>query len=127
MEQLKPLLGALKEAEYCGAVRSGFIDTLTDLCEDMAKFQEMVSSTLDMDQVIKGEFLVKPDFSDDLGELRVKLDHLEAEIQKEFSRSAKELQLECDKNIKLEQISHLGYHFRTSSKQVSFISILSGF
>lgn len=42
------------------------ISPLRELYTDAEKLLDMVESTLDMDMVEKGEFLIKPDFDDDL-------------------------------------------------------------
>jgi len=63
---LPQLLQSLAAHENCPALRCMFIELLTDLLGDMQRFQQMVESTLDMDQVDHGEFLVKPSFDDDL-------------------------------------------------------------
>ena len=66
MGHLPQLLRSLSAHENCPALRYMFIEPLTDLLGDMQRFQQMVESTLDMDQVDHGEFLVKPSFDDDL-------------------------------------------------------------
>lgn len=43
-----------------------FISQLNDQIEDMTKFQEMVESTLDLSLVDRGEFLIKPEFDEEL-------------------------------------------------------------
>ena len=43
-----------------------FISQLNDHIEDMGKFQEMIESTLDMSLVDRGEFLIKPEFDEEL-------------------------------------------------------------
>jgi DNA mismatch repair protein MSH2 len=52
--------------EDCPALRCMFIEPLTDLLSDMQRFQDMVETTLDMDQVDHGEFLFKTCFDVDL-------------------------------------------------------------
>lgn len=112
-------MDSLKDAEYSAAVRDSFIDTLKDLKEDMTKFQEMITSTLDMDMISKGEYLVKVDFSEDLAELRDKLKILENRMDEECKSAAFDLGLEAGKSIKLESTPQIGYHFRATSKKVS--------
>ena len=43
-----------------------FIELLMDLPSDRQHFHQMVESTLDMDMMDHGEFLVKPSFDGDL-------------------------------------------------------------
>jgi DNA mismatch repair protein MSH2 len=54
-----------------------FISSLKDLPGDMQHFQQMVESTLDMDLVDRGEFLVKPSFDDDLQGVNITLNILQ--------------------------------------------------
>lgn len=118
VERIPPLLDVLKSANYCAAIKETFISPLEEINENMSKYQELISTTLDLDHVAKGEYLVKADFSEELSELKTSLDYLEKEIQKELDKAARELHLEPGKILKLETISQYGYHFRVSNKKV---------
>lgn len=47
------------------ALRAVIIDPLTELVEDMEKFQQLVEQTIDLDAAEKGDFMVNPGFADD--------------------------------------------------------------
>lgn len=66
MGRVPQLMQSLGGHDDCPTLRCMFIEPLMDLLSDMQRFQDMVETTLDMDQVDRGEFLVKPSFDDDL-------------------------------------------------------------
>lgn len=73
----------------------------------------MVLQILDMSSIDKCEFLVNSSFDERLGELKEDIEKLEAKMQKEHSRVFDDLGLE---SVKLDCVSHLGYHFRLTLK-----------
>lgn len=92
----------------------------------------MVIEILDMDSIDKGEFLVKSSFDDRLGELKADIDKLEAKMKREHSKVIDDLGID---SVKLDCVSHLGYHFRVTrndegsmrkSKKYTVIDTLKG-
>lgn len=76
----------------------------------------MVVEILDMDSIDKGEFLVKSSFNEKLGELKADIDKLEAIMKREHSKVMADLGLD---SVKLDCVSHLGYHFRVTMRDES--------
>lgn len=79
-------------------------------------FKQMVEQVLDTDNIEKGEFLVKASFDDQLQEMKETMDAIEHKIHKQLSSAADSLNLEARTSIKLEYVSHHGYHFRMALK-----------
>lgn len=48
------------------ALKTMFSDPLTELVNDMDKFQQMVEQTIDLEAAEKGDFLVRSEFDDEL-------------------------------------------------------------
>lgn len=82
----------------------------------MDKYNQLVESTLDLDKVRSGQFLIRPDFDESLAELRQELDSVEAKVDRNLNICASELGLEAGKVLKLEHSSIHGYYFRLTMK-----------
>lgn len=98
-------------------LKEALISPLQELNEDFTKFCEMVESTIDLERVDNGEFMVRPEFDQDLQELRNQMITIEEEIKDQFYKVAKDLGLEPDKSLKLENCSQIGYYFRVTRKE----------
>ncbi|XP_071486616.1 DNA mismatch repair protein Msh2-like [Diadema antillarum] len=98
-------------------LREVFTNPLKELLMDFSKFQDMVETTLDLQQVENHEFLIIPDFDVNLMTLRTRMDELENDIKAQLSRAACDLGLETHKTIKLESNTQLGYFFRVTRKE----------
>ncbi|XP_026318795.1 DNA mismatch repair protein Msh2 isoform X2 [Hyposmocoma kahamanoa] len=115
INRLPSLLQCLAEADN-STVHSSLTEPISELNEDLSKFQQMIETTVDMDAVDRGDFLVKPSFDEQLQNLREQLEELQNSAEKELKKAARDLNLEPGKSIKMESNPATGFHFRVTLK-----------
>ena len=82
-EKLEPVVESLQSyvGEALPALQDNFIKDLQESQRDLENFYRMVETTIDLDEVKRGSFLIKPSFDENLQELREMLDDLEGKLQ----------------------------------------------
>ncbi|XP_023017290.2 DNA mismatch repair protein spel1 [Leptinotarsa decemlineata] len=98
-------------------VRDMLISPIADILSDLENYQSMIETTIDLDLVDRGEFLVKRNFDDELKELHRKKDRVGEKMQKVLKTSADDLGFEDGKTIKLECNDQHGYFLRVTLKE----------
>jgi len=120
LSKLDTLVNCLQEYQGEGdtyaVLQDNFIKDLQEAQKDFEKFYQMVETTMDLKQVEQGQFLIKPDFDDNLGELREQLDRVEEKVHDQERKAGSELGLD-GKVLKLEHSGQHGYYFRVTLKE----------
>lgn len=114
--RLPEMLETLKSMNN-SVVTSALYQPFTDILTDLSNYESMVEEVLDLKAVERGEYLIKASFDDQLNNIKIKMDSVEAKIRKEAKISARTLGLDEGTSLKLDYVSHLGYHFRTTKKE----------
>jgi DNA mismatch repair protein MSH2 len=119
------LTDLLRGADLSEATMSQLQTTFTDKLDRfnglLAKLQDLVETTVDLEALDRHEFLIKPDFDPNLGDLREQIDSIRKQIVQEHVRVGKDLDMDTEKKLKLEDHTVHGYCFRLTRTDASQI------
>ncbi|KAL4884656.1 muts domain V-domain-containing protein [Aspergillus karnatakaensis] len=109
------------DEEYQTPLESEYTSKLRSHSNSLAKLEEMVETTVDLDALENHEFIIKPEFDDSLRIIRKKLDKLRNDMYLEHRSVAKDLDQEMDKKLFLENHTKHGWCFRLTRNEAGCI------
>ncbi|PHH60353.1 hypothetical protein CDD81_1838 [Ophiocordyceps australis] len=95
------LEGVMDEV-YRDPLDEAYTCKLRDLSNSLGRLQDMVEQTVDLDALDRHEYIIKPEYDQNLRLIRRKLDQLNGNIRAEFIEAARDLGQEADKKIFLD-------------------------
>ncbi|PVU98376.1 hypothetical protein BB560_005685 [Smittium megazygosporum] len=107
------------EPEYKELFSKFYTVPLENHIQNTVQFQEMVEATIDLELVDSHQYVVKPDYDENLQSNE--MDQAMKLMVREQSRVADALNMEAEKKLKLEKSSLYGYCFRLSRNDASCI------
>lgn len=114
-------LEAVMDEKYKEPLDAEYTSKLITHSNSLAKLQEMVETTVDLEALDHHEFIIKPEFDDSLRIIRKKLDKLKHDMEVEHTRVGKDLNQETDKKLFLENHKVHGYCFRLTRNEAGCI------
>lgn len=105
-------LEGVMDEQYKDPLDAEYTFKLVEYFNSLAKLQEMVETTVDLDALDHHEFIIKPEFDESLRIIRKKLDKLKKNMDAEHRRVASDLDQDIDKKLFLENHRVHGWCFR---------------
>ncbi|XP_058120006.1 DNA mismatch repair protein spellchecker 1 [Anopheles ziemanni] len=119
--RMPKILSLLDSLSSNVAVRNILYDPIKDILGDLKLFKSMVEQIIDLEAVERGEYMVKATFDSQLEERKEEMDAVEGKMKRHLSSVASDIGLEAGSSIKLEFVSHHGFHFRITVKDETLI------
>ncbi|KAI9643632.1 MSH2 protein [Ciborinia camelliae] len=114
-------LESVMDEKYRDALDESYIIKLREHNDSLGKLAEMVETTVDLEAMDNHEYIIKPEFDQNLQMIRRKLDKLKYEMDQEFHVVAKDLGQEIEKKIFLENNKIHGWCMRLTRTEASCI------
>ena len=102
----------IMDEKYKDPIDAAYTRKLQECNNSLAKLQEMVETTIDLDAIDNHEYIIKPEFDDHLKVIKKRLDKVRSDIQQEHKRVGRDLDQELDKKLMLENHRVHGWSFR---------------
>ncbi|KAG0708032.1 DNA mismatch repair protein [Suillus ampliporus] len=124
--KLPGLLETLEGVQYEHEEHKELIDEIyikpfQTVNDNLAKYSDMVESTLDLEELENHNYAIKPDYDERLQTLADKLVEIRDGLDAEHRAAGKDLGLELDKKLHLENSQNYGYCFRLTKNDAKVI------
>ena len=117
-------IGALEnimDEQYKDPLDIEYTSKLINHSNSLAKLQEMVETTVDLEALDHHEFIIKPEFDDSLRIIRKRLDKLKYDMEVEHTKVGKDLKQDTEKKLFLENHRVHGWCFRLTRNEAACI------
>lgn len=98
-----------------------YTSKLIEYSTSLAKLQEMVETTVDLEALDHHEYIIKPEFDDSLRIIKKRLDKLKYDMDVEHRKVGKELNQDTEKKLFLENHRVHGWCFRLTRAEAGCI------
>ncbi|XVE64082.1 hypothetical protein DITRI_Ditri07aG0072600 [Diplodiscus trichospermus] len=107
------------DGQFSSLIKERYLDPFELLTDDdhLNKFIALVESSVDLDQLENGEYMISPSYDDALGALKNEQESLELQIHNLHKQTAFDLDLPVDKALKLDKGTQFGHVFRITKKE----------
>jgi DNA mismatch repair protein MSH2 len=122
--RLPNIIGTLEgvmDEQYKDPLDEAYTTKLRDYSDSLAKLQEMVETTVDLDAMDNHEYKIKPEFDDGLKIIKRKLDKVRHDMDVEHRNASKDLSQEMDKKLFLENHKVHGWCMRLTRAEAGCI------
>jgi DNA mismatch repair protein MSH2 len=113
--RLPGFIGTLEgviDEEYQVPLEAEYTSKLREHCDNLSRLQEMVETTVDLEALDRHEFIIKPEYDDNLRTIRKKLDKIRYDMDVEHRKVGKDLGQDTEKKLFLENHRVHGWCFR---------------
>ncbi|KAE8729913.1 DNA mismatch repair protein MSH2 [Hibiscus syriacus] len=105
--------------QFSSLIKERYLDPFELLTGDdhLNKFIALVETSVDLDQLENGEYMISPSYDDALAALKNEQESLERQIHNLHKQTAIDLDLQVDKALKLDKGTQFGHVLRITKKE----------
>ncbi|CBQ73427.1 probable DNA mismatch repair protein MSH2 [Sporisorium reilianum SRZ2] len=93
----------------------------------LTKFTALVEATLDLNELAQHNFVIKPDFDDNLRQIKEALDDTRDKLDEQHRLAGKELRMDTEKKLHLENHHVYGYCLRVTRTDAGLVRNKKGY
>lgn len=107
------------DGQFSSLIKERYLDSFEILTDEehLNKFIALVETSVDLDQLENGEYMISSSYDPALSALRDEQESLDREISNLHKQTAKDLDLPVDKGLKLDKGTQFGHVFRITKKE----------